>query len=68
MLKSSATQIAYTQSPGTSPQEERGVLCAVLKFVLFDSQASKGGPHDLTHSSIDEIVKNGPQKTEMEKT
>jgi hypothetical protein len=59
--------IHYTTRPGTTPEGELDALTAIYKFVLFGSQASKGGPHDLTNASTSKTVKNGPRKTEQEK-
>src|SRR5215211_478384 len=48
-LKTNATPLAYTPRPDASPESEVSALAVIYRFVLFDSQASKGGPHDLTH-------------------
>ena len=62
-------RIVYTQCRGTSPQDERDALCAVLKFVLFDSQANKGGSHDLTGDTTKECTarpdKKGTQNADL---
>jgi len=50
------------------PEAELNVLANVYRFVLFDTQTSKGGPHDLTNDSTPKMVKNGPRTTEQEKT
>jgi hypothetical protein len=57
-----------TLFPGATPEAEVSTLVAIFKFVLFDSQASKGGPHDLTNNSTKETLTNGPRDTEREKT
>jgi hypothetical protein len=54
--RSSATQILYTPRPDTTPEVELSVLAAVYKFVLFDSQANEGDPHDLTNRSTKECT------------
>jgi hypothetical protein len=41
-------RITYAPRPDATPEVELSVLAAVYKFVLFDSQANEGGPHDLT--------------------
>jgi hypothetical protein len=41
--------ITYTPSHDVTAEAELAALVATYKFVLFGSQASKGGPHDLTH-------------------
>ncbi len=46
--------IAYTPRPDATPEAELDALAAVYKFVLFDSQANRGGPHDLTSDSMKE--------------
>jgi hypothetical protein len=68
MTQTSEVQIIYTPRPDATPEVELNALSAAYKFVLFGSQASKGGPDDLTNGSTAEMVKNGPQKTEREKT
>ena len=60
----SNARIVYRQRLGTSPQDEKDVLCAAYKFVLFDSQAKKGGQYDLTSELTLEMAKNGPEKKE----
>ena len=40
--------ITYAPHPDATPEGELNTLAAVYTFVLFDSQASKGGLHDLT--------------------
>jgi hypothetical protein len=42
--------ITYTPSDEVTAEAELAALVATYKFVLFGSQASKGGPHDLTHN------------------
>ena len=41
--------ITYTPSHEVTAEAELAALVATYKFVLFGSQASKGGQHDLTH-------------------
>jgi hypothetical protein len=41
-------QITYTPSHEVTAEAELAALVAAYKFVLFGSQTSKGGPHDLT--------------------
>jgi len=64
----SSIRVVYTPSPDTTLCGELNVLAAVYKFVLFDSQARRGDPHDLTNGSTAEMTKNGSQTTESEKT
>jgi hypothetical protein len=45
----SSQRITYAPRPDATPEAELAALVATYKFVLFGSQASKGGPHDLTH-------------------
>jgi hypothetical protein len=61
----SARTVYRPQTDATAHQELEA-LTAVYRFILFDSEASKGGPHDLTNNGITETVKNGPRKTEQE--
>ncbi len=44
-------RITYICRPDVTPQAELDALAAVYSFVLFDSQARRGGPHDLTSGS-----------------
>jgi hypothetical protein len=67
-LKSNAAQIAYVPRSDATHEAELSALSAVYRYVLFDSQARRGDPHDLTNSSTAEMAKNGPRKTEQEKT
>ena len=60
--------IRYTSHPSATLEDELNALVAIYRFCLFDSQARKGGPNDLTSNPTTEIDKNGPRKTEMEKT
>jgi hypothetical protein len=41
--------ITYTPRADATPESELAALVTTYKFVLFGSQASKGGPHDVTH-------------------
>jgi hypothetical protein len=64
-------KVTYTPRPAATPETELSTLAAVYKFVLFDSQARRGDPHDVTNGSTAEMAKNGPQKpqkTERQKT
>jgi hypothetical protein len=49
--------ITYTPLVSTRPEVELDVLAAVYKFVLFDSQANKGGPRDLTDNTRKECTR-----------
>jgi hypothetical protein len=60
--------VTYTPRPAATPETELSTLAAVYKFVLFNSQARRGGSRDLTNGSTAEMAKNGPQKTERQKT
>jgi hypothetical protein len=63
-----SSRIIYQPRRDATTEGEASVLAAIYKFVLFDSQIRRGGPHDLTDNSIDGLAKNGPQNTEQEKT
>ncbi len=60
--------IAYTPRPDATPEAELDALAKIYKFALFDSQARRGDPHDLTNDSTPKTVKNRPRKTEQERT
>jgi hypothetical protein len=47
----SSARIIYVPRPGATPEAQLNALAEIYKFVLFDSQARKGGPHDLTSGS-----------------
>ena len=57
MLKSNVTQIIYAPRPDATSEAELDVLCAVYRYVLFDSQTSKGGTHDVTGNSSKECAR-----------
>jgi hypothetical protein len=61
---SASTDITYTPRRDSTAEAELSVLGAVYKYVLFDSQARKGDPHDLTSESI----KNRTTRTDMKGT
>ena len=46
--------ISYTPSYEVTAEAELAALVAIYKFVLFNSQASKGGPDVLTKNSTQE--------------
>jgi hypothetical protein len=46
--------ITYTPSHDVTAEAELAALVAIYKFVLFDSQASKGGPDVLTKNLTQE--------------
>lgn len=61
--------ITYTPSHEVTAEAELAALVATYKFVLFGSQASKGGPHDLTHDVATDWRKQKVQdKTRKETT
>jgi hypothetical protein len=47
----SSDRIIYVPCPGATPEAELNVLAEIYRFVLFDSQTRKGGPHDLMSGS-----------------
>jgi hypothetical protein len=62
-------RIRYVARPNATPEAELAVLASVYKFVLFDSQARRGGPHDLTNKTTTEHVgKRTTEQTEREKS
>jgi hypothetical protein len=68
MARTNEAQIIYTPRPDATPQAELSALVAVYRYVLFNSQAKKGDPHELTNDLTAGIAKNGPRKTEQENT
>jgi hypothetical protein len=56
--------ISYAIRTDATPESELSVLGAAYKYVLFDSQARKGDPHDLTSDS----TKNRTTRTDMKGT
>jgi hypothetical protein len=48
---SDAPCILYTPRPGATQEAELSALANVYRYVLFNSQARRGGPHDLTSGS-----------------
>ena len=65
----SSARITYSQRPDATPEAELAVLAAAYKFVLFNSLARRGGPHDLTNKTTTEHVgKQTTEQTESEKS
>jgi hypothetical protein len=58
-------RIIYTSRPDATPEAELDALAACYRYVLFDSQARRGGPHDLTNKTTTEHV--GKRTTEHRK-
>jgi hypothetical protein len=54
-------RITYVARPNATIDAELAVLASVYKFVLFDSQAKRGGTHDLTNGSTKNQI-TGPEK------
>jgi hypothetical protein len=55
-------RITYTPRSDAKPEAELDVIAAIYKFVLFDSQANKGGPLDLTNDSTKECMTRQDKK------
>jgi len=55
-------RIAYRTRNDATAEAELSILATVYKFVLFDSQASKGGLHDLTKHSTQECKTSQDKK------
>jgi hypothetical protein len=49
-------RIVYQPREDATPEVELSALAAVYKFVVFDSQESKGGPNDLTKDMTKECT------------
>jgi hypothetical protein len=57
----------YTSRPNTTPEAELNALANVYRYVLFDSQATRGAPRDLTNKTTTEHVgKRTTEQTERE--
>jgi hypothetical protein len=54
--------ISFTPSHEVTAEAELAALVAIYKFVLFDSQASKGGPDDLTQNVTKECTTRPEKK------
>jgi hypothetical protein len=55
-------RLTYTPRPDAMPETELDALAAVYKFVLFDSQSSKGGPHALMSHPTKECTTSQDKK------
>jgi hypothetical protein len=51
---SEAPHVVYRARDFAMPEAELSALAVIYRFVLFDSQASKGGPDVLTKNSTQE--------------
>jgi hypothetical protein len=60
--------IVYRPRPDATAEGELRCLAEIYKFILFDSQAKRGDPHDLMNGPTTEMTKNGQRTTEREKT
>jgi hypothetical protein len=49
--------------PDDTPEAELNVFANVYRYVLFNSQAKRGGPHDLTNQTTTDHV--GKRTTEQ---
>jgi hypothetical protein len=58
--------LTYTPRPDATPESELNVIANVYRYVLFNSQSTRGGPRDLTNKTTTEHVENGPRTTEKE--
>jgi hypothetical protein len=64
-----SARITYSQRPDATSEAELAVLAAVYKFVLFDSQAIKGDPHDpMNKTTLEHVGKQTTEQTEREKS
>jgi hypothetical protein len=58
MEQTSEARITYSPRPDVTPESEVGAVSCVLRFILFESKASKkaaeaGGPDDAKESQSD---------------
>jgi hypothetical protein len=56
-------RITYTPRPDATPEAELNALANIYRYVLFNSQARRGGTHDLTNKTTTEHV--GKRTTEQ---
>jgi hypothetical protein len=64
-----SSRIMYQSRPDATPEAELDALATCYRYVLFDSQATRGGPHDLTNNTTTEHVGKRPtEQTEREDT
>ena len=62
-------RIVYRPREDATPEVELKALANVYRYVLFNSQARRGGPHDLTNKTTTEHVgKRTTEQTEREKS
>jgi hypothetical protein len=54
-------RITYAPRPDATPEAELAVLAAVYRFVLVDSQSTRGGSHDVTNDLTKKQI-TGPEK------
>jgi hypothetical protein len=61
--------MTYAPRSEATPEAELHVLANVYRYVLFNSQATRGGPYDLTNKTTTEHVgKQTTEQTEREKS
>jgi hypothetical protein len=58
---SEAPRVVYRARDFAMAEAEPSALAVIYRFVLFDSQASKGGPDDLTKNVTKECT-TSPEK------
>lgn len=64
-----SARLTYTPRPDATLEAELNALANVYRYVLFDSQARRGGPHDLTNKTTTEHVgKRTTEQIESEKS
>ena len=62
-------RITYVPRPDATPEDELNALVNVYRYVLFNSQARRGGSHDLTNKTTPEHDgKQTTEQTEREKS
>ena len=62
-------RLTYSPRPDATLEAELNALGNVYRYVLFNSQSRKGGPHDLTNKTTPEHVgKQTTEQTEREKS
>jgi hypothetical protein len=66
---SEAPRVVYRARDFAMPEAELSALAVIYRFVLFDSQANKGGPDVLTEDSTQERTASqdtkGPENADI---
>jgi hypothetical protein len=55
-------RFTFVPRSDVTPEAELNALAAIYKFILFNSQSSKGVAHDLTNDPIEKKLTTRPEK------